>query len=268
MYSLKRSATRTGQLGKPLPIQFGTWDTAQVQFRRGATSMIAGIPGSFKSVLALNMAAWWASRQHLSVLYFSADSDEYTVRRRVTGIITGNSQARIETSMDANPHFCDAELSKLGNIEWVYDRMNAEGVKDHIEAFEVVYGAYPEAVFVDNLIDFAESPDDWAGMLLFIREMDAVARKTKAHICILHHAKIRTENKRSGWPPGDWEVTGKVTQLSRMVITVASEGRYLYWAPIKNTSGPQDREANMRYGFFVKESMRIKDTGYKGVASG
>jgi KaiC/GvpD/RAD55 family RecA-like ATPase len=223
--------------------------------------MIAGVPGSFKSVLALNMAAHWSARQGMSVLYFSADSDEYTVGRRVAGILTGEQTKLVESNMQIDAHYYDNELKALGDIEFVYDQLDADGVKDHIEAFELVYGAYPEIVFIDNLIDFADSPDDWAGMLLFIRSMDAVARKTKAHICILHHAKIRTENKRAGWPPGDWEISGKVTQLSRLVITVAAEDRRLYWAPVKNTNGPQDREAQMRYGFFVTESMRIKDTG-------
>lgn len=266
MYTLRKLASRTGQLGKPLPepCGFSSWDTLGVQFRRGATSMIAGVPGSFKSILALNLAAWWASREGLSVLYFSADSDEYTVGRRMAGILTGDTQKAVEANMDADAHHYDGALARLGDIQFVYDQMDAEGLKDYVEAFELAYGAYPEVIIIDNLIDFAESPDDWAGMLLFIRAMDAVARKTKAHICILHHAKIRTENKKAGWPPGDWEISGKVTQLSRLVITMAAEGRNLYWAPVKNTNGPQDREAQTRYGFFVTESMRVKDTGYRG----
>ena len=263
MYTLAKLASRTGTIGKPLPepCDFTSWTPAGVQFRRGATSMVAGAPGSFKSVMALNMAASWSARNGVSVLYFSADSDEYTVGRRIAGILTGQSQAKVEECIATDAHYYDHEFESLGDIQFVYDQMDVEGVKNHIEAFEVIYGAYPEVIFIDNLIDFAESPDDWAGMLLFIRAMDAVARKTKAHICILHHAKIRIENKRAGWPPGDWEISGKVTQLSRLVITVAAEDRRLYWAPVKNTNGPQDREANTRYGFYVTESMRIKDTG-------
>jgi AAA domain-containing protein len=270
MYTLSKLASRTGMIGKPLPEPCGfyTWTPAGVQFRRGATSMIAGVPGSFKSILALNMAAYWAAKKSMSVLYFSADSDEYTVGRRVAGIVTGQSQEIVESNMEVDPHYYDNELASLGDIEFVYDQMGVEGVKDYIEAFEMVYGAYPEVAFIDNLIDFADSPDDWAGMLLFIRAMDALARKTKTHICILHHAKIRTENKRAGWPPGDWEISGKVTQLSRLVVTVAAEDRRLYWAPVKNSNGPMDREANMRYGFFVQESMRVKDTGKRDANNG
>jgi hypothetical protein len=268
MYTLKKLASRTGNLGKPLPTPcgFDSWSLSSVQFRHGATSMIAGKPGSFKSILGLNMAAWWASHEKLSVLYFSADSDEFTVGRRLAGVITGHLQSTVEANMEKDPHCYDQAFKSLGDIEFVYDQMDAEGVKDYIEAFELIYGAYPDVVFIDNLIDFADSPDDWAGMLLFIRAMDGIARKTKAHVCILHHAKIRTDNKRDGWPPSDWEISGKVTQLSRMVITVASEGRHLYFAPVKNTNGPQDDSARVRYGFFVKESLRIRDTGYRGVA--
>lgn len=263
MYTLSKLATRTGMIGKPLPEPCGfySWTPAGVQFRRGATSMIAGVPGSFKSILALNMAAYWASRQHMSVLYFSADSDEYTVGRRMAGIITRQSQAVVESNMGVDAHYYDNELATLGDIEFVYDQLDVDGIQDHIEAFEMVYGAYPETIFIDNLIDFVTNPDSYGEMLIFIRDLDRIARKTKTHICILHHAKIRTENKRAGWPPGDWEISGKVTQLSRLVITVAAEGRRLYWAPVKNTNGPMDREANMRYGFYVQESMRVKDTG-------
>jgi RecA-family ATPase len=273
MYSLKRLANQNGENGQPLPVQFETWRQTQVQFRRGATSMIAGVPGSFKSVLALNMSAWWAARQNLSVLYFSADSDRQVVKRRMSGILTCDTPQVVEARLDKNPHHYDRALATLNDFMLDDEAEDIEAIVDRIRAFEVIYGAYPEVIIADNLIDFADSPDDWAGMLLFVREMDRIARKTKAHVLVLHHAKIRTPPKnsqgenqrgREGWPPGDWEVSGKITQLSRMVITIAAEGRNMYWCPVKNTLGPQDREAHTRYGFFVTESMRIKDTGYRG----
>ena len=82
MYSPKRFAGRIGNIGRKLPDPFNSLGRENIHFRRGSTVMIAGKPGAFKTVVALNMVAKWAEHG-TSVLYFSADGDEFTVVRRL-----------------------------------------------------------------------------------------------------------------------------------------------------------------------------------------
>jgi KaiC/GvpD/RAD55 family RecA-like ATPase len=270
--TLRKFASRSGDTGKPLPALYSSWEKNQVDFRRGATSMIAGTPGSYKSVLALNMVAQWALKGH-GILYFSADSDESVVARRMAGILTGDRASDIEARIQEDPSHYEGALARLGDLRFAYDsRLTVDGVKNYLAAWETVYGEYPEIVVVDNLINFAEYPDDWAAMLAVIREMDDIARETGAHVLILHHAKTRSSDGKDGWkegwPPADWEVSGKVTQLSRLVLTLAAVDTDLYWSVVKNTNGPMDRQAKVRHGFVVEESLRVKDTGYRSSRKG
>ncbi len=53
MYAPDKYVRRIGNIGSPLPPPFFSLETHRIQFRRGATSMIAGTPGSCKTVLAL-----------------------------------------------------------------------------------------------------------------------------------------------------------------------------------------------------------------------
>ncbi len=275
MLTLSKASKRNGRAGKPLPDTFKSFTDAKVYFRTGETSMIAGVPGSYKSVLGLNMAALW-SLSGLLVYYFSADSQEATVQRRLGSILTGDDYETADRNLRQNAGFYDSQLKRLDNITWEYDRLTStEEIKDHLEAFELVNGVYPDVVFLDNLCNFTGRFDDWPGMLELVNQMDATARKMKTHVCILHHAKIKeplrnqdaaAQVKTQGWPPRDDEIQGKITQLSRLVLTVAAVDRNVYWCPVKNSNGPQDPKAQRRYGFYVRDSLRIWDTGRSEMA--
>src|SRR5450755_1703584 len=103
MYSLRKISSRGGMIGQPLPDPFRAFATNKIQFRYGGTSMIAGAPGCFKSVIALNLLSKWET-MGLDSLYFSADSDEMTVWKRMAGIRTGDSVDLIEdTYINGNP---------------------------------------------------------------------------------------------------------------------------------------------------------------------
>ena len=265
MYSPYKFNSRVGNLGAALPSPYPSLEVAKALLRFGATSMIAGTPGSFKSVDALNMCEFWA-RQGIGSLYIAADSDEFTVANRLSGIITGESMESIERKLVTGdtaliaPYA--AALKTLKGVEFEYEQMNIDGVQQRIKAYEQVYGQYPPVVFIDNLIDFVDSPDDFGGMLVFIRDLNAIAAQTRSHICVLHHAKLRDGNARKaddGRPPADWEIQGKVTQLSRLVITLTANGLDLNKAVVKNTLGPQHRDASEWTTYRVEPSMRVID---------
>lgn len=266
MYSPFKFSTRIGNIGSPLPAPFTVLDFNQIQFRHGATSMIAGTPGSFKSVLALNMLAEWA-RLGIGCLYFSADSEEFTVVKRLGGILTGDPIDLVEKKiLQGSPGRYVQALRKIEGAEFEYAQMDMAGIANHVKSYEAIYGAYPEAIFVDNLIDFVESPDDWGGMLIMTRELDALARSTKSHICILHHARLRMNDKTKqpdyGRPPADYEIQGKITQIPRLVLTVTAANLTVKVACVKNTNGPQYRDGSVSHNFQVLNSMAVKDIDF------
>jgi len=266
MYSPWKFTKRIGNIGSPLPAPFLTLDASQIQFRHGATSMIAGTPGSFKSVLALNMLAEWA-KAGIGCLYFSADSEEFTVVKRLGGILTGDPIDLVEKKiLQGSPGKYVQALRDIKGTEFAYTQMDMNGIANYVKSYEAIYGAYPEAIFIDNLIDFVESPDDWGGMLIMTRELDALARSTKSHICILHHARLRMKADGKlpdyGRPPADYEIQGKITQIPRLVLTVTSKNLTMKLACVKNTNGPQFRDGSVSHEFQVLNSMAVKDLDF------
>ena len=60
-------------------------------------------------------------------------------------------------------------------------------------------------------------------------------------------------------PPADWEVQGRITQLSRLVITITAVNLSVNMSVVKNTNGPQTRDASRVFGFDVYGSMQVKE---------
>lgn len=267
MYSAHRFGDRVGNIGQALPHPYKCLETNRATFRRGATSLIAGTPGSFKTVVGLNLLEKWAGHGIRS-LYFAADSDEVTVVNRLSGIITGTNVETVERRMmeGKRQEFENALRNKLARrAEFEYEQMDFEDVVRHTKSYEAVYGAYPDVLFIDNLIDFVDSPTDYGGMLEFIRDMDGLSKETRSHVCILHHAKLRDnkadseDSKDPMQPPADWEVQGRITQLSRLVLTICAVGLNVNMSVVKNTNGPQTRDASRVFGFDVYGSMQVKE---------
>ena len=258
MYSLKKFRGRVGNIGKPLPDPFPVFGRNRVSFRQGSTSMIAGKPGSFKSTIALNMAVYWATHGQ-DVLYFSADSDEMTVVERISGLVTGDSTQDVERafSKDEVDKYTRA-LSQVEYMRFVYRQMDMESIAKQVFTFDAVYGDFPHVIFIDNLVDFVDRPDDWGGMLTLTKEFDSLARETKSHICILHHAKINKE-AAIGKAPADWEVQGMVLQKPALVLTIGAGPGYANVACVKNRHGQEDPQAQNAFYFEIDESLRFHD---------
>ena len=263
MYSLHKFAGRTGKLGTPLPDPFPEFDANRIRFRHGGTSLIAGTPGSYKSIFALNLVTKWAD-QH-SILYFSADSDEFTVAKRLSSIINDHDSETVDQRMTEDPKWRQSyqqSLVSVQNAKFVYKSLEFDTIQDHLAAFEAVHGAFPDIVFIDNLIDTVDDPTDWGGMIHFIKQADVLSRETGSHVCILHHASEGWAQGNPGMPPPSWAVQGKVNQIPRLVLTVAAQETWMRMACVKNTNGPMDPTAQRYMSFVVQPSLRIDPFGY------
>jgi KaiC/GvpD/RAD55 family RecA-like ATPase len=263
MYSPDKFAGRIGRIGKPLPTPFPVFDKEGISFRQGSTSMIAGMPGSFKSLLGLNLAVKWF-HSGKSVMYFSADSDEATVVKRLSSMITGDDASVVEEAfcfeterelIVKTMRYADA-LKSVRDIKFSYSSVDLRDVSYELESFATVYGDYPDVVFIDNLIDFAETPNDWGALLLFTRELNNMSRETKSHFCILHHARLDKDHD-AGLPPADWMIQGRLTQEPAVVLTIGAAGGSLQLACVKNRFGEKYPDASHHNAFNVEPSLRV-----------
>ena len=264
MYSPRRFASRVGNIGQKLPDVYRALGREGIHFRRGAVSMIAGTPGSFKSVLALNMTASW-SKQGVTSLYLSADSDEFTVVRRLSGILTGDSADVVESRLTRHDtERYEKALATLDGVEFEYEQFDFEELVIRVKSYEAVYGAFPDVVVLDNLIDFVSNPMAWDEMQVLIKNCDGLAKEIKSHVLILHHAKLQAVNPNArnprplGQPPADHEIQGRMTQFPRLALTMAATGLNTSVACVKNTNGPQYRDATHYIEFVVLPSMQVR----------
>lgn len=228
--------------------------------------MLAGVPGSFKTALALNLVRMWAEKE-IYTQYFSIDSDESTVVSRLSGIITGYNMDEVERRLEGNPaYFNDQIYDAVGDkVMFEYMPGNWENLVWHTKSYEQKYGGYPDLIVIDNLIDMPEG-----GVYAFDQMQEIVkasgdlARKIKAHVMILHHARLEDEkkDKDSDWvvfgqPPADHQIQGKMTQFPTLVLTLGAAGMDIRVAAVKNRFGNQHRDASVSHPFQVNYSMRV-----------
>jgi hypothetical protein len=264
MYSPWRFGSRVGSIGQKLHNPFPALAREDIDFRRGTTVMIAGVPGSFKSVVSLNALYQWALHG-VTGMYFSADGDEFTVVRRLAGIVTGDDSSLVESAMvrkDMAKY--EAALAELEGWEFEYERFEFEELVVRVKQYETVYGAYPDVLVIDNLINFASSPFAFDEMQSFINDLDGLAKEIKALGLILHHAKLPDINPRArnprpiGDPPRDDEIQGKMTQYPSVALTIGADNLDLRMACVKNRNGRQYRDASYSIPFTVMPSMRVQ----------
>lgn len=249
MQTLSRAVKRSGELGAPLPDPFRSFGAHDVKFRRGATSMIAGPPGAFKSILAINMSVAWARSGELG-LYVSADSDQFTAGSRCASIITGDSKTKVDKTLRTGGY--SAPLSTISDLHWEFRALSVEQLDHRLSAFETMYGRFPDFVVMDNLMNMVDNPDDHGKMLRMCRDLDEMARAAQCHTIILHHTQ---EAGGETEPQPIWLIQHKVNQFSRLTLTVnCAPGGHMMVATVKNTNGPADRTGRDYRDFMIDTS--------------
>jgi KaiC/GvpD/RAD55 family RecA-like ATPase len=245
MQTVARAIRRSGTIGEPLPEVYRSLTKADVKFRRGGTSLVAGWPGSFKSTLALNLLVNWA-QQDLVAFYISADSDEYTVSKRCASIITSNPMEKVEESLRAGGY--SEQLKMLRNVHWEFRPLNIEQIDERLVAIQKMHGKMPDLIVVDNLMNMVPNPTDYSAQMTITRDLDTLARSAGSHVMILHHTHENQQSKNTRVEPqAIWDIHGKINQFPRLVLTLAAEpvpereAALLMVACVKNTNGYADR---------------------------
>lgn len=127
-------------------------------------------------------------------LYWSADTDQSDVTIRTLALHCGLTTAEVEARLTDDswrPWMFNSLGTKADHIEWVFDSpITGRLLGERINAFASVRGQYPHLVVVDNLQNAISNPaDEYAEIKQIQTQIEHLARETKAHIALLHHAK-------------------------------------------------------------------------------
>lgn len=229
---------------EPLPDLLGLGRFG-AEFRKGQTALIAAEPNHGKSVAALWLGVNWAKRG-LRGLYFSADTDEYTTWRRAAATVTGQPQSAVE-------HLTRAQISTAleplgGRLAFDFD---TDPTYDHIIqeviAFYELWGAYPDFVIIDNLMDVVgDNEDEFRALTDHTKAFKRLARATGSAVIMLHHCNEDGKPNQTH-PPARSDITGKVSKKPELVLTLLYQDRDQFFliAPVKNRDGEKDKSGQL-----------------------
>lgn len=238
MKSLHRTVKRGVSAGEPLPSPYPSFEQNKMHFRRGTISMIAGPPGSMKTVLMLNIVRQMGSE--VPTMYHSSDSDDFTMASRSLSMLTGTETDETELWVMAQKQAAYENLKEMDHIRWSF---KSSPTLDHMwqeaEAFRELKGEYPHHTVIDIMMDIdyegAGEQNYWALMA----ELKDMAREQETAITVVHHT---SESAKGGSPPPRSAIMGKANQLPTLILTLwgDSHAGTLDIATVKNRFGPQD----------------------------
>jgi len=212
--------------------------------RSGQVLMVAGQPGSLKSMFA----QWYMDEMAIPALYFCADSDPSTAVTRLIAKRTGIEVEQVELGLEYSSGEEYLRALEGTQIHFCFDSAPTLGdVADEIAAYVEVWDRFPRLIVVDNLVNVeSEMGEDFSGMRLIGRELHRLSRETGAAVLILHHMREVGDPR---FPQPRSELQGKIAQLPERILSIAfdSEEGCLKLAVVKNRGGKADPTGKMFY---------------------
>lgn len=241
MKTLARAVRRGLSAGEPLPAPYPIFEHKKITFRRSSIQMIAGPPGSMKTVLMLNIVD--SMGPDVPTLYHSSDSDDFTMATRVYAMKTGTATDDSELLIARDPTLAAEALRQFNHVKWSFHAApSLEHMWREAEAFREVHGTYPHHTVIDILMDVdfegAGEQNYWGLMA----ELKVMARDQQTSLTIVHHT---SESAKGGTPPPRGAIMGKANQLPTTILTLWGDAHLgnLDVAVVKNRFGPQDAMA-------------------------
>lgn len=200
--------------------------------------MIAGPPGSMKTVLAMNIVRRMGPS--VPTLYHSSDSDDFTMASRALAMHSNIQTSDAETEVMMQTKAAYEGLKDYQHIRWSFmSSPTLEHMRNEAEAYRTLKGEYPHHTVIDIMMDInyegAGEQNYWALMA----ELKDMARDQETAITIVHHT---SESARGGAPPPRSAIMGKANQLPTLIVTLWGDSHRgeLDVATVKNRFGPQD----------------------------
>jgi KaiC/GvpD/RAD55 family RecA-like ATPase len=236
MESLHRTVKRGVSAGEPLADPFQAFEDAKITFRRGAISMIAGPPGSMKSVLALNIV----KNLKVPTLYHSSDSDSFTMAARSLSMVTGKSNEESELMVLGQSEEAYESLKEMEHTRWAFTSSpTMDDLEHEADAYCEMYGEYPHLTVLDIMMDVnceGAAEQNYWGLMADLKDM---ARAHETALVVVHHT---SESAKAGSPPPRSAIMGKANQLPALILTLWGDSKEgtIDVATVKNRFGPQD----------------------------
>ena len=236
MRTLAREVKRGVSAGEPLPMPWPIFEEKKMHLRRGSIAMVAGPPGSMKTVLTLNMV----KNINVPTIYHSSDSDSFTMASRSLAMLTGTPTDETETWVMLNKQLAHDTLKSMDFVRWSFmSSPTLEHMENEANAFFELKGEYPHLTVIDIMMDInyegAGEQNYWALMA----ELKDMAREQETAILVVHHT---SESAKAGSPPPRSAIMGKANQLPTLILTLWGDAHAgtLDIATVKNRFGPQD----------------------------
>lgn len=227
MLTLTQSAAVKGSAGEPLPVVWKSLEDKGTRFSRGQLALVAAGPGTGKSAFVLN----YALRSKVSCLYFSADSDAFIQLSRALSVL-GGLNMRESGDLVLNDNI--GRIQDIIGDSPVRFSYNPSPTLTHIErqlqAYEELYGDYPELVVIDNALDVVmEGSDEDQSQSLdaLMAWLHDMARTTEACVIVLHHVTGPYNDANQPIPLSG--VKGQIGRVPELILTLHKEvGEYGY----------------------------------------
>lgn len=239
MQKLSRSVTRGAVGVDPLPSVFASWTDRKIRFYPKNLHMIAGKPGSYKTMLALNAIV----NMGLPTLGFSNDSDDLTVASRLLGIQTGQETEKLEEWINSNPEAAGTALKAFDYLSWNFlPNPTLDDIWLETYAFHEANGCWPKVILIDILKNVGgEFGDEWSALREVMLQSLVLARETEAAVILVHHA---TDGARTKPVPTRADVLGKIGALPAVMVNVGMDDAGDIWvAGVKVRKAKSDPDA-------------------------
>jgi hypothetical protein len=239
--------------GDPLPDPYPIFANRRAVFRRGAMQLIAGPPGSMKTVLTLNIVR----NMKVPTLYFSSDSDDFTIASRLLARETGETTDMAEVWLRENQDAASRALRVYDHINFCFDPApTLDKMWMEAEAFREIHGDYPEHTVIDILMDVDTGGEGGVDMNFWtlMADLKVYAREQQTSLTLVHH----TSEAVKGEPcPPRSAIMGKANQLPTLILTLNGNSieNYIDVAVVKNRFGPQDPSGRTFFRMDAKPSI-------------
>ncbi len=224
-----------------MPTVFPKLAGATLHFRRGQFHLIAAAPGVGKSLLAMTLALDCNS----PAMYFSADSDAFTMYVRSAAKETGWLTQEVEAQMDTgNTRLIDAKLNSVGHqVRWSFDSApDFDTIEEELMAYAVTFGCWPSLIVIDNISNVETDSGEGQMALEAVSEyLHSLGRKTGAAIIGLHHVTGEFDDGTRPVPLSG--LRGKVSKVPEVILTLfrnAQNPNRMGVAVVKNRGGQAD----------------------------
>lgn len=248
-FKLARVAKRGLTTGEPLPDVFHTLKEQGIRFYRGGVSLVAGTPGSMKTMFILNLV----DLMKIPTLYISNDSNEMTIVSRMLARRTKQDSRLMREKALKDPDWASRVLADMDWVRWNFSPSpTLEEIEEEVMAFEELWGDQPHMVVVDILMKVDYVEDGGGTDESIIRYLDRLARETGACFVVACHTSENVE----GNPCQPLKaVLNKISKIPIMVLTTAHRDGVFYLCAAKNRDGAADATGYRHVTFLIDPSI-------------